>query len=150
MSHFKKNGCKFLSSHYKTKHQFTPDWCRNLKTNRYHQYDFLLEDHKIIVELDGKHHFEQLMNWESSEITREKDIFKMVKAVKNGYHMIRILQHKIWYNEYDWETYLQDKIKYLINNTHSECVIIFPEEKEGDKFSYKNHIEGYTKLLLSI
>lgn len=41
--------------------QFKADWCKNI----YHlPFDFLIPEYNIIIELDGKQHFEQVASWE--------------------------------------------------------------------------------------
>ncbi len=47
------------------KHQFKANWCKNPITNKYLPFDFVLENHKIIIELDGAQHFRQVANWTS-------------------------------------------------------------------------------------
>ena len=137
---------RFLSEHYNTKYQFIPEWCKNTETNRYSRYDFVLTDYNIIIELDGKQHFEQLMTWEPYEETRKKDVLKMIMANKNNYHVIRVTQKEIWFDSYDWKEYLQTKIKYLLEN-NEKYTCIFPEEKEGCDYIYKYHVEEYNKAI---
>lgn len=40
-------------------------------------YDFYLPEYNIIIELDGPQHFENTSNWQSSDITQQKDFEKM-------------------------------------------------------------------------
>ena len=47
------------------KNQFKKDWSKNIETNKYLIYDFVLEKEKIIIELDGEQHFRQVSNWSS-------------------------------------------------------------------------------------
>ena len=42
--------------------QYKIDWCRNLKTKKYLPFDFVLNNYKIIIELDGLQHFKQVSN----------------------------------------------------------------------------------------
>src|SRR6185503_13938068 len=76
------------------------EWCRSEFYNKPLFFDFLLEEYKLIIELDGKQHFQQVANWESPEIIRERDYYKMDKAKENGYSIIRILQNDVWNNIY--------------------------------------------------
>ena len=96
-----------LKEKYNTlKTQYKVDWCKNIK---HLPFDFVIEERKIIIELDGKQHFEQIGNWTSPEETRKNDIFKMNCANKNGFSIIRILQKDVYYNKYHW-------LSELINN----------------------------------
>jgi very-short-patch-repair endonuclease len=97
-----------LVKKYKTlKRQYKVKWCRNIK---YLPFDFVIEELKIIIELDGKQHFEQVGSWLSPELTFKNDIYKMNCANQNNYSVIRILQKDIWHNKYDWLNELCDNI----------------------------------------
>jgi very-short-patch-repair endonuclease len=79
--------------------QFKVEWCKNIK---HLPFDFVIQERKIIIELDGKQHFEQIGNWQTPEETRKNDLYKMKSANKNGYSVIRILQKDVYKNKYDW------------------------------------------------
>ena len=81
------------------KTQFRVDWCKNIK---HLPFDFVIEERKIIIELDGKQHFEQIGKWLSPEKTRINDLYKMKCANDNGFSIIRILQKDVYKNNYDW------------------------------------------------
>jgi hypothetical protein len=49
------------------------EWC---KSKRCLPFDFLLEDFKIILEVDGRQHFVQVGNWGSPEENQGNDTFK--------------------------------------------------------------------------
>jgi len=103
-----------LIKYYNIKRQFKPLWCKNPKTNKYLPYDFAIENLKIILEQDGPQHFKQISNWQSPELTKSNDIYKMNCANENGYSVIRVLQKDIWYNRYDWVTELLENINKII------------------------------------
>jgi len=92
------------------KHQYKADWCRNKKTNRYLPFDFMIESLNIIIELDGIQHFKQVAKWKSPNDTQKTDIYKMQLANTNGFTILRILQEDIYYDKYDWQSALDDKI----------------------------------------
>ena len=92
-------------------YQLRVDFCKNLS---YLPYDFYILNFNIIIELDGMQHFSQIQNWDPPEKTRKNDIFKMKKAIESKYNIIRLFQKDIWEDNYDWKTYLQNKISYLI------------------------------------
>jgi very-short-patch-repair endonuclease len=95
-------------------------------------FDFVIEELKLIIEIDGEQHFRQISNWCHPEITFERDNYKMNKALKNGYTIIRILQEDIWFDRNDWRENIK---KYL--KLYSEPSKIFI----GCKDKYKNYIE---------
>jgi very-short-patch-repair endonuclease len=95
----------------KLKRQFKANWCKNLKTNNYLPFDFVLEDKKIIFEMDGFQHFKQVGKWQSPELTNINDNYKMECANKNGYSIIRILQDDVFKDKYNWLEELQLNIK---------------------------------------
>lgn len=89
------------------------EWCRSETNNRYYPFDFVLNDEKIIIELDGEQHFKQIRNWDSPEDTIKRDKYKMKKANENNYSIIRILQTDVFSNKYDWISELSKSIEEL-------------------------------------
>lgn len=109
-----------LKEKYNTlKTQYKVDWCKNKK---HLPFDFVIEERKIIVELDGKQHFEQIGNWQSPEETRLNDIYKMKCATKNGFSVIRILQKDVYYNKYDWLNELTNNIEKITNENRVQNI----------------------------
>ena len=104
-----------LTKHYVVKRQFKPIWCKNPKTNKYLPFDFVLESLNIIVEQDGPQHFKQIGNWQSPELTKINDIYKMKCANENGFSIIRLLQKDIWNDRYDWLSELLENINNIVN-----------------------------------
>ena len=81
---------EILKTRYPTvKRQFKAEWC---KQKRCLPFDFVIEEHKIIIELDGPQHFTQVANWRSPELQQQQDLFKTKCANDNGYSVIRVLQ----------------------------------------------------------
>ena len=74
-------------------------------------YDYCIEEYKIIIELDGKQHFEQVSNWSSPEEQFENDKYKEKCANDNGYSIIRLLQEDVFNDKYDWKTELINNIE---------------------------------------
>ena len=93
---------KLVSSGYTLMSQFCADWCKNPETDKYLPFDFVMEEYKLIIELDGNQHFEQVSNWKSPEITRQRDLYKMDCANSQGYTVIRILQEDVWNDRNNW------------------------------------------------
>jgi len=52
---------------------FTAEWCKN---KRYLPFDFCIPEFKIIIELDGRQHFEQVRNWRTPIIQYKNDKYK--------------------------------------------------------------------------
>ena len=100
--HLKGDGCphcinkteyklfELLKARYPTvQRQFKAEWC---KQKRCLPFDFVIEEHKIIIEMDGPQHFTQVANWRPPELQQQQDLFKTKCAVENGYTVIRVLQ----------------------------------------------------------
>ena len=97
----------------KLKHQPRYNWCKNFETNRHRPFDFVVEETKIIFEIDGEQHFTQVSNWISPDKQLEIDKFKMKVAIKEGYSIIRILQDDIWFDKNQWkEKFIKAFISY--------------------------------------
>lgn len=75
------------------------------------KYDFILEAFKIILEVDGRQHFQQVSNWQAPETQHENDFQKMITAKENGYSVIRIFQEDVYNNKMDWKTFLKNNIQ---------------------------------------
>lgn len=81
-------------------------WCPNKR------YDIIIEELKLIIEVDGRQHFEIVTRFRNDvEKNKENDKYKMVLALENGYSMIRIFQEDIYNKKIDWKNILKDKIK---------------------------------------
>jgi very-short-patch-repair endonuclease len=108
---------KLIKKYDTLQRQYRVEWCKNMSSGRYLPFDFVIEERKIIVELDGKQHFEQIGKWQSPEKNREFDLYKMKCANEKGFSVIRILQKDVYHNKYDWLNELQCNIE----NITDEC-----------------------------
>lgn len=90
------------------KAQYKVDWCKDKK---HLPFDFVIEENKIIIELDGEQHWKQVAKWKTPEHNRARDLYKMKCANENEFSVIRIVQEDIYKNKYDWLTELCDNIE---------------------------------------
>ena len=104
--------------------QFKVEWCKSDFTNKCYPFDFILEEHKIIIELDGIQHFEQVSNWDSPQKTHERDKYKMKQANDNGYSIIRILQEDVFYDTYQWLEELKTNIEKIITENKVQNIFM--------------------------
>ena len=114
------------------KRQFKVEWCKNSKSNRFLPFDFVIEERKIIIELDGKQHFEQIGNWLSPEETRKNDLYKMKCANDNGFSIIRILQKDVYKNKYDWLSELISNIEKITRENRVQNIYMCKNNKYKD------------------
>ena len=84
------------------------DWCKNIKKL---PFDFKIVIFNLLIEVDGIQHFKQVSNWQYPTITQQRDVYKMKRALKNNYSIIRISQEDIWYDRYDWQKEITQCIK---------------------------------------
>jgi predicted nucleic acid-binding Zn-ribbon protein len=92
--------------------QFKSKWCKNPETNCYYPFDFCIKEKRVIIELDGRHHFEDVKYWKSSfEDRHAADLVKQAAANDNGFRVIRLIQEDVWSDKYDWLTELLDNIE---------------------------------------
>jgi len=94
-----------------------------------YRYDIIIDDKKVIVEVDGAQHFRQVSNWVSYEETYKTDIYKEELAYKNGYRVVRISQEYVWYrqiakNKTEWIS----KLVKAIENEHENQFISDSDE----------------------
>lgn len=106
------------------KTQLRFDWCRFSKTNNIMPFDFGLTGYKLIIELDGRQHFQQIAKWDAPELTQEKDIEKIHKAIAANYSIIHIYQDEVWNDKYDWKTILKENIELLIATKEPQVLFI--------------------------
>ena len=95
-------------------HQFKPDWLINPITGRKLAFDFLIVigQFKIIIELDGNQHFQDVAHFKSSaEDNRKRDVYKMKMANLNNYYIIRIVQEDVLHNKMNY----LERLFYCIN-----------------------------------
>ena len=100
----------FLKTFYQTiQHGFSVNWCKNIRNL---PFDIVIDNLKLIIEIDGPQHIDKnIWNWSTPEENQKNDIFKMKCANENGYSVIRILQEDVWFSKYDWKTELLNVIK---------------------------------------
>lgn len=125
--------------------QFSPSWCFNEETNAYCRYDMVLHfpEKNIILEIDGRQHFQDVKHWNSSvEENRKQDIFKMLLASEHGYYIVRIFQEEIWDDAYSWRKVLTE----TINMCRKENIVCYISHK--DKSLYDKHIEDIEKTFV--
>jgi very-short-patch-repair endonuclease len=109
--------------------QFKADWCKN---KQHLPFDIVIEEQKIIIEVDGQQHFEQIANWTSPEIQQEKDKFKMECANQNGFSVIRLLQKDVSKDTFDWLSEIVVSIQKIIaDNVVQKCQTILMKLKHN-------------------
>lgn len=107
-----------------------------------HQYrpDFRIDELKLIIEYDGRQHFEQVANWESPHYTKLLDTYKVLMAVDNQYSVIRIsyrfIKRKGWID-----------LLYLHLKFYNEPNIIYLDVDEN---LYAQHMELIDKYYNNI
>jgi very-short-patch-repair endonuclease len=117
--------------------QYKVEWCKIIK---YLPFDFIIIEKKIIVELDGEQHFKQVSKWKTPEYNRKHDIFKMKRANKNGFSVIRILQDDIYRNKNkNWINELQENIEKISNDGIVQNIYMCKNNE------YEKHIDDMNK-----
>lgn len=110
--------------------QFKVDWCKNKK---YLPFDFVIEERKIIIELDGPQHFKQISKWLPPEEILIIDLYKISCANKNGFSVIRLLQEDVFYDRYNWLNELIDNIDLISNENKVHNIFM---SKNNDYINY--------------
>ena len=121
---------KLLSIYPSIQRQFKQEWCKN---QRYLPFDFCIPEYKIIIELDGPQHFQQVSNWKTPEEQFENDKFKEECANNNGYSVIRLLQEDVMNDTYDWVKELCDAIE-EIKSSNEITNVYLSKNNEYDNF----------------
>jgi very-short-patch-repair endonuclease len=122
---------KKIQEYYPTlKKQYKVKWCKNKNCL---PFDFVIEELKIIIEIDGPQHFIQISNWTSPEIQKEKDKYKINCANENGFSVIRLLQIDILKDKFDWFEELKASISKIIDEQKIQNIFIC-KNNEYDQF----------------
>lgn len=105
----------------KVKREYKPKWCStkfrtNNKINGKYQYrfDFLVifdNGKELIIELDGRQHYEQVSNWNNPFLIQIRDKYKEFKASKNNIPLIRCFQEDVYSDKNKWKTKLKKQLK---------------------------------------
>ena len=111
------------------KRQYKVDWCKNVK---HLPFDFVIEEIKIILEIDGEQHFEQVAKWKTPEHNRQRDLYKMKCANENGFSVIRILQEDVFKNKYDWLQELTNNIEIITNEYRVQNIYMCKNDEYKD------------------
>jgi len=101
--------------------QFKQDWCKSIRNL---PFDFCIPEYKIIIELDGRQHFQQVRNWSNPEEQQYNDKFKEKCANDNGYSVIRLLQEDVYNDTYDWFHELSEKIQLILNSNSIQNIYL--------------------------
>jgi very-short-patch-repair endonuclease len=138
-NHLKGNGCPYCVNKTEAKifeqlqplypyilTQFKQEWCKKLK---HLPFDFVIPEYKIIIELDGPQHFQQISNWSSPEEQFENDKYKEKCANDNGYSVIRLTQEDVYYDTYDWVRELCETIEEIKNGDEIVNVYLCKNEE---------------------
>ena len=113
--------------------QYKVEWC---KKKSYLPFDFVIPEHNIIIELDGRQHFTQVSNWSSPEEQQINDKYKMDCANKHNYSVIRLLQEDVFYDTYNWLEELNENIKKIIEEKNIQNIYMC-KNNEYDIFANK-------------
>jgi len=111
------------------KRQFKVDWCKDKK---HLPFDFVIEERKVIVEVDGIAHFKQVAKWKTPEHNRKRDLYKMKCANENGFSIIRILQEDIFKNKYHWLDEIICNIKKITNENRVQNIYMCKNNEYKD------------------
>ena len=119
---------KWLLKHDKIKNvkrEFDPKWCstqyrhmnkkKELKNGKYqYRFDFLItfnNNQKLIIELDGRQHFEQVRNWKTPLEHQIRDKYKEFKANKHNIPLMRCIQEDVYMDKNKWEVKLKTQLQ---------------------------------------
>ena len=121
---------EIVSKKYPTlKSQYKVDWCKDKK---HLPFDFVIEEKKIIIEVDGEQHWKQIARWKTPEHNRFRDLFTINCANKNGFSVIRIIQEDVFKNKYDWLNELCENIEKITNENRVQNIYMCKNNEYKD------------------
>ncbi len=120
---------KLIKIYSTLQRQYKVDWCKDIK---HLPFDFVIEERKIIIEVDGENHFIQVAKWKTPEHNRKRDLYKMKCANENGFSIIRILQEDAYKNKYDWLNELCENIEKITNENVVQNIYMCKKDEYKD------------------
>jgi len=104
---------------------------KNPKSGCYCPFDFTNAEHKIIVEADGRQHFQFIPFFHRSQDEFENraliDLEKERWAVTNGWLLIRVLSEDALYNQHEWKDYIRSHIDSRVTNSVHNGAVVTPD-----------------------
>ena len=73
-------------------------------------YDLALQEGAttvLILEIDGRHHFDPVPEWEATKVN---DLSKEIAAVEDGIPVLRLSQSYVWRRKFGWQAWLEKMI----------------------------------------
>jgi hypothetical protein len=117
------------------RYQYNPLWLLDTKTNGRRSFDFADEKNKTSLEIDGDGHFYDIVHWGSTaKQNLDRDIQKMLLAVKQGFSGLRIYQIDVLFDKYYWHKWVINALKYI--KSELEPIWVFPKNAQ-----YESHIK---------
>ncbi len=115
---------------------------KNINEIKTYPFDFLIKNNKVIIELDGRQHFETVQYFQQPVEERQRiDFIKMYWAFKEGYSIIRIYQPDVYLDNFNWIEQLQENIK---NYEEPKFICLAKNIKVYDEYcdNYKKFLEN--------
>jgi len=85
------------------------------------RFDFYIKSLKLVIELDGIQHYEQVSNWSSPEEIKKRDLFKIEQSKLKKISTLRLFQADVFNDSHDWQGFL----KLYCKKYETPCVISF-------------------------
>lgn len=106
-------------------------------------FDFCIKLKKIIIELDGRQHFEYVERFKNDYVANiKRDVYKMKCALEDGYTVIRIIQEDVWNDSYDWKKVLSD----IISQAPYDTPRVFYHDEKDRYINHQNYMDGIDDL----
>jgi very-short-patch-repair endonuclease len=130
----------WLKAEYPTiQTQKTFNWCVSEETGAKYRFDFVIPELNTIIELDGDQHFKKVWKWGDPEVTQQRDVWKMKKAIENKFRIVRLLQEDVRCRNSKW---LDKELKpALTNSSGSKINYVTTERFEGIYDAHKELFE---------
>ena len=105
-------------------------------TKKNYRYDFVCINKKIILELDGDHHFEQVRDYDPPEKILQLDVCKMYYAINRGYTIIRVYQPDVFHDTISWMPLLH----YYLTRPQEGNQKVYTISKDPSKYNKHNEL----------
>ena len=117
--------------YFQISYQVRYKWCYMGNSRCKMPFDFVIEELKLAIEVQGAQHYTQIRNFQAPEVQAERDARKMKLAMEHGYTVVAVLQEPVWADKEDWQTKIAACIKRHESPTAYTVRMGLPSTRKG-------------------
>lgn len=132
---------KQVFPHLEISYQVRYKWCFMSNSRCKMPFDFVIEELKLAIEIQGAQHYTQIRNFQAPELQSERDARKMTLAMEHGYTVVAVLQEPVWADKQDWQTKVAACIKQHDSPTAYTIRMGLPSSRKGFLEQFQSNLK---------